>query len=389
MRCQELNLITGEMFAIDGCKIPSNASKAWSGKLKDLRRKHEALKLHLGRMLERHRELDGDENALKKQEPFRKTLGDDSKRRANHIDHIERKLQRVEKFLENAECKKGISGEEVQTNITDIESAKIKGPGGYIQGYNGIAIADSGNQVIVASQAIGSGAESGCFPEMLDSLEENMRHITGQENPLEDSICLGDTGYFSENNLQEANNRNINVLIPDPQFRKRDPVFEERKNDKPKKQFTIEDFKYDSEDDKYICPSGKTLKYKCRVKLRNNEGKQYRAKSSDCNNCDVKNKCMVRESAKKPGRTLYVVDRKHAYNLSEKMKYKIDDPAYREIYSRRIQIIEPVFANIRHWKGMNRFTLRTQKKVNIQWVLFTIVHNIGKCVKPLALEHGS
>ena len=65
----------------------------------------------------------------------------------------------------------------------------------------------------------------------------------------------------------------------------------------------------------------------------------------------------------------------HLYdeNLSEKMRKKIDNPAYQELYSRRMQIIEPVFANVTYCKGMDRFTLRTQKKVNIQWLLLDII----------------
>jgi hypothetical protein len=47
----------------------------------------------------------------------------------------------------------------------------------------------------------------------------------------------------------------------------------------------------------------------------------------------------------------------------------------REIYSRRMGSVEPVFANIQS-KGMRRFTLRGQKKVSAQWKLFTMVHNI-------------
>jgi hypothetical protein len=44
-------------------------------------------------------------------------------------------------------------------------------------------------------------------------------------------------------------------------------------------------------------------------------------------------------------------------------------------------IIEPVFANICNSKRLNRFTLRTKDKVNIQWMLFCIVHNIGKILR--------
>ena len=38
----------------------------------------------------------------------------------------------------------------------------------------------------------------------------------------------------------------------------------------------------------------------------------------------------------------------------------------------------PVFANIRHNKKMNRFTVRGKAKVNTQWHLFCLVHNIEK-----------
>lgn len=42
--------------------------------------------------------------------------------------------------------------------------------------------------------------------------------------------------------------------------------------------------------------------------------------------------------------------------------------------------VEPVFANLQN-KGMRRFTLRGQHKVNTQWKLFTLVHNIEKIAR--------
>jgi hypothetical protein len=60
---------------------------------------------------------------------------------------------------------------------------------------------------------------------------------------------------------------------------------------------------------------------------------------------------------------------------------KIDTPHGRDMYSRRMGIVEPVFANIRYCKGLNRFTLRGKNKVNIQWLLYCCVHNIEKTLK--------
>jgi hypothetical protein len=156
----------------------------------------------------------------------------------------------------------------------------------------------------------------------------------------------------------------VEVIIPDPQFRKRDPSLAERKKYTEKKKYTIEDFQYDEENDYYQCPAGKKLIYRSKVTLRNNKGKQYQAKQADCTKCPLREKCITKQNAKQ--RTLYVVEQKYVDNLSQKMREKIDNPVYRELYSRRMQIIEPVFANMTYCKGMNRFTLRTRKKVNIQ-----------------------
>ena len=42
--CDESGLIGKEHFAIDGCKLPSDASRQWSGKHSELRKKSENLK---------------------------------------------------------------------------------------------------------------------------------------------------------------------------------------------------------------------------------------------------------------------------------------------------------------------------------------------------------
>jgi len=65
-------------------------------------------------------------------------------------------------------------------------------------------------------------------------------------------------------------------------------------------------------------------------------------------------------------------------NLSKTMAGKVDSEKVRRIYHHRIAIAEPVFANIRVHKVMNRFTLRERFKVNIQWLVYCMVHNIGK-----------
>lgn len=60
---------------------------------------------------------------------------------------------------------------------------------------------------------------------------------------------------------------------------------------------------------------------------------------------------------------------------------RFDTPRGRFLYSRRLGIVEPVFAHVCYHLGLNRFTLRGGPKVDIQWKLFTIVHNIVKILR--------
>ena len=54
----------------------------------------------------------------------------------------------------------------------------------------------------------------------------------------------------------------------------------------------------------------------------------------------------------------------------------LDEGRYR--YSLRLGTVEPVFADINHATGLRRFSLRGRRKVNAQWMMYCLAHNIGK-----------
>ena len=63
---------------------------------------------------------------------------------------------------------------------------------------------------------------------------------------------------------------------------------------------------------------------------------------------------------------------------TEKMKRRIDSAHGRHVYSKRLGIVEPVFGNIRTTMKLDRFSLRGRRKVNQQWQLYCLLHNVGK-----------
>jgi len=364
--CNEMKLIRGKMFAIDGCRLSSNASKEYSGTKKELTEKYEKIKDVCREIMKKHREND--------------RIGKEEKAKDNRkLKKMKKKAAKILEFLNTHEDRRGASGEIVKSNVTDNESGKIKGPHGVIQGYNGIAVADEKNQIIVAANAYGTVAEGQFFGEMLEQTNKSMKKITGKKKPLKGKIILADNGHFSEENLQKAKSMGMEAVIPDEQFRNRDKKMKEGGRRKGKERFDARHFKYNKKGNYYICPNGKKLLYKSRVKLNRNEGDKYESKTGDCVECPYAEKCFHSRKSRKKHRTLYIPVLKYKENLSQQMREKIDKPKYKKIYSNRLKIIEPVFANITYCKGMTRFTLRGDEKVNIQWKLYCIVHNISKC----------
>jgi hypothetical protein len=68
-------------------------------------------------------------------------------------------------------------------------------------------------------------------------------------------------------------------------------------------------------------------------------------------------------------------------SYTQRMIEKSDIALGRFLYSRRIGVVEPVSANVTHALGIKWFSLRGKVKVDIQWKLCGIVHNIWKILR--------
>jgi hypothetical protein len=87
-------------------------------------------------------------------------------------------------------------------------------------------------------------------------------------------------------------------------------------------------------------------------------------------------------------RSLTVSKNNKAGNLCSETRKKLNTEEYQNRYAYRIQIADPVFANITYCKGLGRLTLRGKAKVNGQWKLYCMVHNLGKCLNEYNKKKG-
>jgi transposase len=370
--CQEMDLLGGTFFALDGLKLPSNASKEWSGTRSELQRKKERIEAKVKELLEEHVQEDqGDDNPPGPKGPYRTN-------RERQVQRLQKQAERLEKWLKEKKAKYGTTGKEISSNVTDNDSAKMKTAHGVIQGYNGQALIDAKHQVIIHGEAFGNGQDYAHGPPMLDGARENLQHLGHGEEYLADKILTADTNYHSDTNLRKCQEMGLDAYIPDRYFRRRDPRYAAQRRYWPRrKRFALEDFHYEEATDQYRCPQGKRLKRKAKKAYRDGlVHRIYVAEEQDCQRCPLQLRCLTARGGKQ--RYLWVPIGVELTNFSKRMAGKVDSELGRKIYPQRFAVAEPVFANIRTHKRLDRFTLRGKVKVNIQWLLYCMVHNIEK-----------
>lgn len=375
--CNRQGLIGGQMFAIDGVKLPSNASKAKSGHHKDFVRQVNKMHQAVEQLLRKHRgnDVSGEQ-------------GEPNARHKREIRRLRREACAYEQWLEqHREERKSAKGNPRLSNRTDNESAKMATGKGVVQGYTGVAAVDDKHQVVVHAQAHGSGSEQEVLPGVLDRLER-LR--------APDTIIAADSGYYSESNLKQLEARGIEGYIPDNGYRQRDIRYEGQEQHRAKpdalwdkshkdkakaKLFGPRDFQVGKDFTHLICPAGKRL-YRnggnCNIDGR--KAIRFSSAQRDCQKCPLRAKCL-RHPQRSKRRQVAIFVGKHASareKASDRMKRRTDSERGREIIGRRFATVEPVFGNLRGNKKMNRFTLRGEKKVDGQWKLYCMVQNIEK-----------
>jgi transposase len=375
--CARQGLIGVDMFAIDGVKLPSNASKARSGKRKDYLRQVDKMEKAIEQILAKQRAADASTVAAELQSKAQRRL-----------ERVQAEAAKLREWLEaHPQDRRSAKGRVRLSNLTDNESAKMPTDKGVIQGYTGVAAVDEKHQIIVEAQAHGSGSEQELLPPMIEAIE-----------PLanEGTVLCADSGYYSEDNLQGLEAKGIEAYIPDNEYRKRDPryagqdqhtgkpdaLWDKSAKPSPKpKLFQPADFKVAEDRSHCICPGDKRLyRNGNNCNIDGQRAIKFTGAKRDCQGCALRAKCL-RHPQRTAVRQVAIFLGKHERapeKAGERMKRKIDTEQGRHMIARRFATVEPVFGNLRYNKGLNRFTLRGRHKVDGQWKLYCLVHNIEK-----------
>ena len=372
--CDRQGLIGREMFAIDGVKLPSNASKAKSGTRADYRRQLEKMEKAATKMLARHRDADTQAS-----EP-------EALHQARKLEKLQKEAQQLRDWLDaHPEDRKGTTGKPRLSNLTDPDSAKMATSKGVVQGYTGVATVDAKHQIVMDAQAHGTGSEQALLIPVLDA-------TTSLRTP--DTVITADAGYHSKANLQTLAEAGIDAYLPDNGYRKRDeryrgqdahkakpdPLHDKRPHAKKAQLYTPQDFTLAPDRQSCLCPAGHTL-YRNGGNCHHGEhvGIKFQGAKRDCLPCGLRAQCLRHPDKTQTRQVTFFQGKADPDNDPvEIMKRRIDSDRGRQMITWRFQTVEPVFGNTRGNKRLDRFTLRGQPKVDGQWKLYCLVHNIEK-----------
>lgn len=373
--CERQGLIGHHMFAIDGVKLPSNASKAKSGTRQDYQRQLDKMEANARHMIARHQAQDT--------QPHDAEL---AKKDADKLVRLQHEAKQLQAWLqENQEDRRGSKNRVILSNRTDNESAKMATSKGVIQGYTGVAAVDDKHQIIVSAEAHGTGSEHDLLLPAI-AATGTLRHAN--------TIITADAGYHSAANLNALAAQSIEAFIPDNGYRQRDPryadqdvhqqkadpLWDKRRTAPKITLFSVTDFSLAPDQRSCVCPAGKTLRRNgSNATIRGYAALLFKGSANDCGACDRRADCLRHPEKTKVRQVAFLQGKRpSAESPSDTMKAKIDAEQGRRMITQRFATVEPVFGNLRANKQLTRFTLRSKKKVDGQWKLYCMMHNIEK-----------
>ena len=354
---RELDLVEGSLVAIDGAFFHGAASKSSIASRKKLTEQIAALDRDIeayGAELEAN---DAAETARWRDDDRHGSGGGDITQK---VAALMAKRARAQADLDRLEA----SGE-TQLSRTDADARLLTKNSQTIAGYNVQIVVDAKHKLIVASEVVNDGNDTGQLYPMAKAAKEALGVETLQ--------AAADVGYYNGDTLRACEADAIVAYVP-----------EAEKNNRLAKQgrFTLKEFVYHAEQDVYRCPAGAELRPMEGYK-RDAGGKmhvRYVARKSVCGACPLRSRCLT---DKTPRREVYrwehqdVVDRHHA-----RMAQVQADTMMRH----RAALAEHPFGTLKCRAGYRHFLVRGFDKVRGEWSLMALCYNFFRVLSILGMD---
>lgn len=183
---------------------------------------------------------------------------------------------------------------------------------------------------------------------------------------------IADAGYGSEQNFEYLEQKSAAAYVKHSMFDREQYL---TKRQIHKQAFNKNNFHYNEEKDCYYCPMGQQMNRIGTHKQKSENGYQKEITSYQAQNC---NGCSLRGMCHKSSGTR-IIEVSHRLNeLKAKAVERLRSEYGIAHRKKRCYDTEPVFGNIKHNKNFKRFNLRGKQKIEIEFGLIAIAHNLRK-----------
>jgi len=344
--CKEWDLFGREIVAIDGSKFRAVNSKKNNFNAKNLNRKIKYLDEKIQKYM-----TETEENDIK--EPDNCKL--DKEEVKKKIRKLRKRKQKYEGYKKQIE-----EGDVTEISTTDPDSRlMVVNNNGIDVCYNVQIAADSKHKLIVDCNVTNNPTDHGALSKLAISAKETFE--------VEELKALADKGHYNAEDLIKCEKENIIAYVPKQEF----------PNATGEKEFYLDKFKYDKEENVYICPAGEKL-YSIRKKPIDENTKEIRYKNSEaCGRCEFKDKCTKNAKGRVIRRPIHqdildVVDDRTREN--------------NEFYKQRQMMVEHPFGTVKRAFGITHFLTKGIESVRTETFLAFLAYNIKRVINILGIK---
>ncbi len=347
--CRKLDLIEGELVAIDGSKFKAVNSKKRNFSEEKLIKKLKEIDEKIDTYL---KDLENNDNREQTDK------SSDAKELKEKIEQLEEKKVEYQNLLKNLEE----SGES-QVSLTDPDSRLMLNSQKFDVSYNVQTTVDDKNKLIVDYEVTNDVTDKKQLGEMSIRAKEILE--------VDTLNVTSDKGYFDALEIKACVDNNIIPYVPEPKPKNS----KSKEVNVPEPKFYESEFKYDSEKDVYICPGGYELAFFSMDKQKDKVMKLY--KNDSCSICQYKSKC----TRNKKGR---VISRWEHEEILEEMKERLEDR--KDIVKKRNCLAEHPFGTIKRGFNQGYLLLKGLRKVGGEMGLTMLAYDIRRVINILDVE---
>lgn len=351
---RELDLVSGTLVAIDGSFFDGNASK---GSITTRKKLAEQLAV-LDRDIEAYgKALDANDAG----EVERSGGGDDG---GGGDGDLAQKVAAL--MTKRAEAQADLAGleatDETQLSRTDADARLLSKSGQRVAGYNVQIAVDDKHALIVASEVVNDGNDTG----QLDKMATAAKAALG----VETLQVVADAGYYNGPALKGCEEQDIVAYVPQPERDSRLAA---------QGRFTHEEFVYDGETDSYRCPAAERL---LRTKKPRKNGDRveirYVSRKAVCDACPLRLRCVT---DKQPTREIL---RWEDEEVIERHRARMQNA--NDMMRRRKALVEHPFGTLKCRAGYRHFLVRGFAKVRGEWSLMALCYNFTRLLSILGFD---